>query len=220
VAGRTALENTYGRQMDIHVLPHAMYAAVPSRKSREEMRRELDIRPEHTVLMLLGTNKAYKGFGEFIEALRDVDTDGITVFCAGEDMASLASRCEAVGVEYRIRDGHQSSEELATCIAAADYGVVPYRRILHSGTAVFFLSHGCPVIAPAIGVFPEYLGAYAIGILYRAGDASSLASVLADARQRGRDGYMDEIRRFSDDHTVADAAKQLAAVYMGLRSQE
>jgi O-antigen/teichoic acid export membrane protein len=215
--GAAMIEERYGRQSRIAVLPHAMYRRADASRSREALREEMNVPPARIVLLLFGTRQPYKGFDDVADALRDDRAGNITLLLAGRDMAPLAQRCRDAGIDVRLRDGWLTREQLADCIAAADFGLLPYRRILHSGSAMYLLSHDCPVIVPDHGVFPEHFAAYDIGFMYRGGDGADLARVIEAARTRPRESFMSEIRRFAEAHRVEDAAAALAAAYGRLR---
>ena len=51
--------------------------------------------------------------------------------------------------------GSLPSEQVAAHLAAADVIALPYRAILNSGSALYALSVGRPVIAPQLGSLPE-----------------------------------------------------------------
>ncbi len=211
--GASMLEESYGRLSRIAVLPHAMYRPVPASRSREALRGELDIPPGRTVLLLFGSRQPYKGFDDVADALRGGKAGEVTLVLAGRDMAPLAQRCREAGIDVRLRDGWLAPDALADLIATADYGVLPYRRILHSGSAMYLLSHDCPVIVPDRGVFPEYFAAHDIGFMYRGGDIADFTRIIEAARKRTRESFLPEIRRFADVHRVEDAAAALAGAY-------
>ena len=80
--------------------------------------------------------------------------------------------------------------DLSGILRAADAVVLPFRDILTSGSAILALSHGRPVIAPAMGCLPETLPADAT-ILYEPDARDGLRDALrtasrADLRTHGR----------------------------------
>ena len=71
-------------------------------------------------------------------------------------------------------------EDLSRVLRAADAVVLPFRDILTSGSAILALSHGRPVVVPALGCLPETLPTDAT-FLYDPDDPDALASALRQA---------------------------------------
>ncbi|MCB2203441.1 oligosaccharide flippase family protein [bacterium] len=203
----------YGRTAAVHRLRHAAYRTTEVEAERNELRRELGITADHRILLMFGEHKPYKGYAEFVRSLRDQDTMGITLLCAGKGMQQLESVCADAGIEHVIVDAYLTEERLAALIEVADYGVLPYQRILHSGSAVYLLSHGCPIIVPARGVFPEYFAEYAVGVLMSGSGRADIAEMLERVRIHERHEYQAEIRRFLSDHRIEDAGEELYRAY-------
>ena len=84
-------------------------------------------------------------------------------------------------------------------------------------------AEGVPVVQPKLGAYPELLEATGGGLLYEPNNAEALASALAAllldpdrARQLGQQGRRAVAERFD----IETAARQLAAIYTGLRPLE
>ena len=105
-------------------------------------------------------------------------------------------------------------EELSRTLRAADAVVLPFRDILTSGSAILALSHGRPVIAPAMGCLPETLPGDAT-ILYDPDARDGLRDALrtaarADLRTMGERG-----RAWADSMDWGPIAAETAKLYRG-----
>jgi glycosyltransferase involved in cell wall biosynthesis len=82
-----------------------------------------------------------------------------------------------------------SDDELAALFRRADVAVLPYREIDQSGVLYAALAFGTPLLASAVGGFPE-VAALGAAELVAPGDAAALhaalAALLADPDRRGQ----------------------------------
>jgi glycosyltransferase involved in cell wall biosynthesis len=120
-------------------------------------------------------------------------------------LATLATGDERVTLEPRF----VPSEEVQIYLNAADIAVLPYRQITTSGAALLAFSFGLPVIAPAIGAFPNLITAER-GVLYRPGqllEAMQAAREIDWSATRGP--TMEWVRQFSWE----DIGHQLVEAY-------
>ncbi|MFA6235192.1 MAG: hypothetical protein WC824_13540, partial [Bacteroidota bacterium] len=140
--------------------------------------------------------------------------------CAGKGMAQLTADPADDGVRTVILDRFIDPEELAALMDAADFGVLPYRRILHSGTAMLFASHSCPVLAPRMGVFIEHERDYRIGLYYDPSSSEDLRRAIRQVMEFGREPFASSFTAFHSDHRCEDEAKVMEEVYRSLSGKE
>ena len=125
------------------------------------------------VFVCLGLLRPYKGLEELIPAFRGC-RPRLRLLVAGRPpttqptstgSAYLAGGDPRIILEPRFIP----AEEVQVYLNAADAAVLPYRQITTSGAALLAFSFGLPVVAPAIGAFPNLVTA-ANGLLYAPGE--------------------------------------------------
>lgn len=173
----------WGRRERVFVIPHGHYREVyPADVSRAEARRRLDLPADAFVYLCLGQIRPYKGIDRLIHAFQTLQDPTAMLVIAGH----LTS--EAYGRHlHRLIGGHPGirlhteyipDHELQVFFNAADACVLPYRRTTTSGAALLALSFGKPIVAPALGPFPELI-ADGNGVLFAAGEADLIAALRA-----------------------------------------
>lgn len=143
------------------VIPHGEYgglARTGGAADRHAARAELGLPAGAPVALLFGQLREDKGIDVLLEAA--VEVPELHVVLAGEDKGALAAVAPLLAdprLEGRvvIREGFHSMAAAAAFFAAADVGVLPYRRASASG--VLLLGYGfarAPVVFP-VGGLPE-----------------------------------------------------------------
>ncbi|MBR9973964.1 MAG: oligosaccharide flippase family protein [Bacteroidetes bacterium] len=216
--GRVLFEE-YGYSPDVWVAPHCVYRVEPfDTERRRNWRTENGCTDADIVILLYGTVKPYKGFDSFVKAACEAADVPLTLVCAGAGMAAVsegrtrAGRTRA-GLRIITLDRYIGEEETATLMDAADFGALPYRRILHSGTAMLFVSHGCPVIAPKMGVFLDHEREYRIGLYYDPRTPADLQRVLRESVTRPRQEFADAMSHFRLYHCLENERDAMLDVY-------
>ncbi len=139
--------------------------------------------------VMVGRMRPYKGGRELVAALDTLASrhavDGLLVVMAGqladdslrEAVVALEDRCPGlvVLVPRRLTDA-----ELAGLVSRADLVVMPYRRVLTSGTYFLATTFGKPSLAPRSGMFNHLIDHGHDGLLYD-GSVSGLAAALEEA---------------------------------------
>ena len=177
----------YGRTEGVVTIPHGNYIGVyPQDIPRHEARKRLDIPEDHFVYLFLGQMRPYKGLGELIAAFLKLDMPEATLLLAGQiadpDYARELKQLAGDHPNIRLFPNYVPPEEVQLYCHASDICVLPYRDATTSGAALLAFSFGSPIIAPAIGPFPELLGENERGLLFHPGD-HDLGDVLARARE-------------------------------------
>lgn len=142
-------------------IPHGHYReAYPPAPPKENARRELDLPLGAPVALFVGRIRPYKNVERLIEVFREMDApEEARLVVAGNPTGdTLRRRIEAAaaGAE-RVHLALRFIPEarLPTYLAAADLVTLPYRDILHSGSALLALSFDRPVLVPGRGAMSE-----------------------------------------------------------------
>jgi glycosyltransferase involved in cell wall biosynthesis len=139
---------------------HGHYREVyRQRAGRWATRQKLDIPPDSFVFGLVGALRPYKGVEELLRVFaRTKDADYRLLLAGQVSSPSLKSHLrEASLADPRIRflPGTIDYSDMADLVSAIDVGVLPFRRILNSGSAVLFLSFNRPILVPDLPQFRE-----------------------------------------------------------------
>lgn len=112
-------------------------------------------------LIYFGQIRPYKNLDGLIRAATSISPDLIRVRISGWSkdpdftrfLSDLAANAPSVTLD--IRDAFLPQVDLEAALDASDGVVLPYRKILNSGAALFALSRNRPVLAPRLGTLPE-----------------------------------------------------------------
>ncbi len=163
---RRGAAQVYGRPDRIHVVPHGSYmGAYPNDCTRQDARARLGLAENAVVYLCLGQIRRYKGIEDLIAAFRRLSVNEASdchLLLAGHihDPVYARSLSELTRGQKGIHTWFEyvNDAELQYFMNACDVCVLPYRDITTSGAAILAFSFGKPVIAPALGGFPELLG--------------------------------------------------------------
>jgi beta-1,4-mannosyltransferase len=141
-----------------HVIPLGDYAPmVQDPPGRSAAREALGLPPAGRVFIVFGLLKPYKGVEELVAAFRRLEDPGARLLVAGRvvDAALEGELAVAAREDPRVvlLTRFLPDAELAAAIRAADCVVLPYRRVLNSGSALLALGLGRPVLLPATPTF-------------------------------------------------------------------
>ncbi len=177
----------FGRRRGVYVIPHGPYfGAYPDTVDRATARATLQARgfplPEDAfVFLFLGQVRRYKGVERLVAAFRDLDAAHAFLLIVGkaEDVAYAEEVRRLAQADPRIITHltYVADEDLQFFFHAADVCVLPYRHITTSGAALLAFTFGVPIIAPAIGPFPDLVGE-GRGLLYPPEDVDGLREAL------------------------------------------
>jgi len=195
------------------VIPHPAHDTAPL--ERAAARDALGIAAGVRLIAIPGRVREYKDVPGAVRALRKAAGPDTIIIVAG------APHTDALGEEVKAAAGGDtrvrldlrlvSDVEMHRVVAASDVVVLPYRRILTSGTAVLAGEEGVPCVAPGIGCLPEQLGEGAL--TFAAGDLAAAARLaietpIEELRRRG-----DAARRRATGTTWARAGIVHASIY-------
>lgn len=177
----------------IVVIPHGHYEdSYPSGVTRAAARERLGLAADEHVFLHLGQISAYKGIDALLDAFAALDEPRVKLLIAGKAKsgryaARIAERAAAIpGVKTFLEK--VPDDEIQTYMAAGDAVVLPYERILTSGTTVLAMSFARAVVTPDLGCARAML-AQQEELLYDPLDPHGLELALRRALQADLDGY-------------------------------
>ena len=206
----------------MHVLAHGSYVRQYDVDADAASAREaLGLGQVGTVFAFVGAIRGYKGVGELLEAFAasgDLGQDARLLICGKPLPARIGRELEArAAADPGASSCGWSASRRRTCGAApraADVVVLPFRDILTSGSAILALSHGRPVVAPALGCLPETLPADA-AFLYDPDDPDALTDALHRAAGADLPAMGIRARAWADGLDWGPIAAETARLYRG-----
>jgi glycosyltransferase involved in cell wall biosynthesis len=213
-AGRDRLRDEVGvPQSRIAVIPHALFTSLAA--------APVNGRPAGDVVLFFGLIRPDKGLDTLIEALPHVPGARLEVVGSPRmAVEPLRERARALGVDGRIAWDLRfvNDAELAAAFARASVVALPYRAIEGSGVMATALAFGVPVVATAVGGFPELARDYDLAEPVPPDDPEALGAalgrMLADDALRAR--AEDGMRRARAELTWERVAEQTDALYREL----
>jgi glycosyltransferase involved in cell wall biosynthesis len=205
----------------LHVLPHGGYTQhYDVDADAAAARAALRLPAGGTVFAFVGAIRGYKNVGELLDAfsgLPDLSPDARLLICGkplpkrlGRELQELA----AADPRIILRLDRIPEDELSGILRAADVAVLPFRNILTSGSAILAMSHGRPVIAPAMGCLPQTLPADA-SILYDPEAPGALRKAIAAAATSDLRAMGERARAYADTLDWDPIAAATARLYRG-----
>jgi glycosyltransferase involved in cell wall biosynthesis len=185
------------------IAEHGSYiGAYPDVVSRKRARKRLRISERSIVFTHFGLIRPYKGFDLFLKNLSEIelppDAHPPVALIAGRPLR-LSDKEVRRAARRRLKTifhlGHVDTADVQTYMRASDFLVLPYRKVLTSGTAILSLSFGVPVIAPRSGLVPEIVEHGRSGLLYDPDDHDGLARSLTAALSM----HMEDRARMGDN---------------------
>ena len=181
------LESKYKRRHGIYLVNHPHYInAYQNDISKDEARLHIGVtNQDHFIFTFFGGIRPNKGVEDLIRAFRKLKNEDYQLVIAGavNKPASYSQYLQALaGGDRRIKFHFRfiPDEEIQYYLKSADVVVLPFAKILISGSAILSLSFGRPLIAPRMGCLPELLESGA-GWLYEPGNVEDLSSKMAEA---------------------------------------
>jgi len=167
--------------------------AYPNTLSREAARAKLELPDGVPVVLSFGLIRPYKGVPELIEAACGLGESEVTLLIAGrvwdaELQQEIQARAQAAS-NVRLHLRWIAFDDTQFYFNACDLVVLPYRRILNSGTAMLALAFERPVLVPDLGTMlelKERFGEHWIRTYPDTLDVDVLRAALEWARQRDR----------------------------------
>ena len=187
------------------IIPHGHYRDVYGPAiDRAAALRQLDISPEGRIALYFGTLRPYKGLETLLTVWRDVAATvrPSKLVIAGSPFSDEYGRqitelAKACGDSVLLRLEKIPDREVPAFFSAADVVVLPFRKILTSGSMLLAMSYDKPVIAPRLPNVVETLGG-ADDLLYSVDDPRALGQQIVNALTRDLSDLSTRVRRRCD----------------------
>jgi glycosyltransferase involved in cell wall biosynthesis len=167
-----------------HVIPHGtfnnLYPRTP--KSKKEIKDALKIPNKNLVYLMAGSIKKYKGAKNAIQSFTKWNAPNTTLVIAGKFDPDQKSLLKCSSENIILIDKYLSEIELVEFYKCCDWVIAPYESIFTSGTIACAIGFNKPIIAPKIGLIPNYVSRQS-GILYNNNDECGLLSTLKNSRK-------------------------------------
>ena len=179
----------------VHVIPHGAFDYLTRLPDERPLPAELE-GAEGPVILSFGLIRPYKGVDVLLRAFAELDAGSAELWVVGRplgvDVAELEDLAAAAPGRVRLLTRFVAEAEVPAIFRRADIAALPYRDVEQSGVLYTALAFGTPIVATAVGGFPETVGDHGAGRLVAPGDAGALAdalrALLADPGERERLG--------------------------------
>ena len=148
----------------IHVIPHGAFDYLTRLPEERPLPPELE-GPERPVILIFGVIRPYKGTDVLLEAFAEIEDAELWIVGRplATDVAELQRLAKAAPGRVRFVTRYVPDSEVPAIMRRADIVVLPYRDADQSGVLYTALAFGKPIVASAVGGFPETLAAQARG---------------------------------------------------------
>lgn len=171
-------------QERIVIVPHPDLApGYPDDITDASARRYFRLGAEHTVFVFLGAMRAYKGLEALASAFDQLAParPEARLIMAGRQAGSIEARYLTPSPQVLLVPRHVEDATVQYVLRAADFVVLPYRRILSSGSAALALGFGRPLIVPDLPPLLEIVRHGKEAIVYRSEEPDGLRGALDQA---------------------------------------
>jgi beta-1,4-mannosyltransferase len=130
---------------------HAPYR-IGSVPADAQLRARQGVLEGETLLVFVGAIRRYKGVVELVRCFAGMASPTLRLLVAGElgdpALGDTLTQLAARDPRLHLAFGRLSDQELLATVCGADAVVLPFERTLHSGSLIYALSCGKPVITP------------------------------------------------------------------------
>jgi beta-1,4-mannosyltransferase len=172
----------------VAVIPHGHYRDVYQPAIAQSIaRQQLGLPESGKIYLNLGMLKPYKGIEHLLQLWKQqaILGDSILLIAGkawddvyGQSLIEQASVAENIILQNTFIEDNQ----IHLYFSAADVVVLPFERILTSGSLILAMSYGKPIIAPRLSSIPETIGA-ADWLLYDPTEEQALLYAIKESTQ-------------------------------------
>lgn len=170
----------------VRVLEHSSYVGVYGDREPMSVAREaVGASPEARTVLFFGQLRPYKGLDQLFDAsILLQEQHPVELLLAGKPAPELKDelrRIKGSGVEVTSALRFIEDNEVAAWFSAADVTVLPYRKVLNSGSMMLAATFGVPLVLPAEeALLADYGDEPWIRFFDTERAAASIAEILAD----------------------------------------
>ena len=189
---------------------HNFFAPRPPRRAREEVRRELGLKPGEAMLLHLSNLRPPKRIDLLLKTAASLRLrDGFKlVILAGADFTPFLGEVRRLGLEQRVIV-REKVTDIEDYLQAAEGGLFTSEMESFCLSILETMCFACPSVATAVGGIPEVMEAGVTGLLVPFGDTDGMAraveSLIQDPARRAAMGQAARVRAgklFSADAIV------------------
>ncbi len=144
-----------------------------------------DLATEANLLLYYGSIVDYKGVPDLIEVMRSVQVHQPEIRCIIAGAGRLPRPLD-FPTNTQLINRYLSNCEIADLNRRAALVVCPYRSASQSGVVMTSFAFGNPILATAVGAFPEMIDHQETGYLVQPGSRSALAQAIISLFSQGK----------------------------------
>lgn len=177
-------------EQKISIIPHGNYVFAESDtpRTKTDSKKHLGLQNDIRYLLAFGTIRPYKGTEDLLEAFAQIAPNilDVNLLIAGKPIGQapedLVSYIRKLNLQNRVifRPDYIDLEDIAHYFEACDIAVYPYHAIYQSGALQLAYAFARPVIATAVGAFPETVDNGKNGLLVSPRNPKELAQGLSE----------------------------------------
>ena len=204
----------------VHVIPHGALDYLTRLPEERPLPEELE-GAEGPVILSFGVVRPYKGIDVLLRAFAAVEGAELWIVgrTLGVDAPDLHRLAAAAPGRVRILTRYVPDAEVPAIMRRADIVALPYRDADQSGVLYTALAFGRPIVASAVGGFPEVVRDHGAGRLVPPDDPDALAAtlreLLAQPAERARLGEA-ALAAAQGPYSWDSVAKRTLALYRRL----
>lgn len=154
----------------VRIIPHGHYRSIYGPPAdRERAKAAVDLASARRIFLFFGLLRPYKGLDALLGAWKELAkkpwAEGCHLLIAGkapdETYAAHLRRCADGAERVHLKMGFVAEKDIPVYFGAADFVVLPFQRILTSGSLLLAMGYGVPIVAPGIELVNELLGSEA-----------------------------------------------------------
>jgi beta-1,4-mannosyltransferase len=156
-------EYKINKESKIHVIPHAGYQDdYVNTVNKIDAREHLGIEKNKFVCLYFGQVRDYKGIDKLIDVFKIIEDNKVLLIMAGKpanNETKLAVEHKTINLpNIRLFLEYIKDNDVQYFMNAADVVILPFNKILTSGSLMLAMSFGKAVITPRIGAVTDVIG--------------------------------------------------------------
>lgn len=200
------------------VIHHGHYRdAYPSAVSSDVARDRLNLSKHKQIFLTFGMLRPYKGIEKLLSIWQSQQTENRTLLISGKanstEYGQALTRQASKVKNVILQTQFIPEDQLHLYFSAADVVLLPFEKILTSGSLILAMSYGKPVIAPRIDSLSETL-AGADALLYDIDHPSGLSETIERATTDELAAIASQVSAACDRLSWQPIAKQTLNLYV------